>query len=147
MATTADVLTDADELLFRQVHPSFVREGRPSSQAFRPTPKDENKLSVARGALTTPKAAYEHHTVTLGLASAGSWAVTIAECTAQTLGVLSDPLTAPPEKAADPAHAVIDFTGVSKSQTEAKASRLARFATARGRLYSAEVPSAPEGVT
>jgi hypothetical protein len=59
-ATTTPVpLADDEELLFRQVHPSFVRDGRPSSQAFRPTPKDDRKLSVARGALTTPAASYE----------------------------------------------------------------------------------------
>jgi hypothetical protein len=68
----SEVLTDDGELLYRQVHPSFVRDGRPTSQAFRPTPKDENKLSVARGSLTTEKAAYEHHTVALGLGSAGT---------------------------------------------------------------------------
>ena len=38
------LLADDDEVLFRQVHPAFVRDGRPSSQAFRPTPKDEGSL-------------------------------------------------------------------------------------------------------
>jgi len=138
-----EILADDAELLYRQVHPSFVRDGRPSSQAFRPTPKDENKLSVARAARTTAQAAYEHFTGTLGLASAGTWGITVGECGQQGLPARPDPLTSPPAKAADLAHAVIDFTGVSKSQAEAKATRLARGAVARGRLHPPPPPAAP----
>jgi hypothetical protein len=36
-------------LLLRQIHPGFFQYGRPSSQAFRPTPKDEKMLSVYDG--------------------------------------------------------------------------------------------------
>ncbi len=128
-------LTDGDEPLFRQVHPSFIRDGRPSSQAFRPTAKDHSMLSVARGALTTACDAYELHTAALGLQSAGTWVITVGECQAQTLEVVADPLTCPPEKVADPAHALIDFTLYSKNQQEAKAARLARQAVERGRLH------------
>jgi hypothetical protein len=136
-------LPDDEELLFRQVHPNFVRDGRPSSQSFRPTVKDAGKLSVARGSLTTPAAAYELYTAALGLPSAGTWALSVGECREQILNVLPDPLTSPPEKVADPAHAVIDFAPYSKSQAEAKGARLARKAVERGRLYPAftSVPS------
>jgi hypothetical protein len=80
-------------------------------------------------------AAHELFTMGLGLASAGTWGVTVGECRQQALPVRADPLTSPPEKVADPAHAVIDFAGVSKGQTEAKGARLARGAVARGRLH------------
>lgn len=60
MDDDAEVLTDDDELPLRQAHPSFVRDGRPSGQAIRPTPRDAGKLSVARGALTTAAAACRH---------------------------------------------------------------------------------------
>ncbi|MEO7329272.1 MAG: hypothetical protein ABI193_11880 [Minicystis sp.] len=130
-----EALSDDAELLYRQVHPSFVRDGRPTSQAFRPTPKDENKLSVARDALTSASAAYELFTRGLGPASAGAWGVTVGECRHQALPVRPDPLTSPPEKVADPAHAVIDFEDISRGQTEAKGARLARSAVARGRLH------------
>jgi hypothetical protein len=138
-------LVDDGELLFRQVHPSFVRDGRPSSQAFRPTPKDEGRLSVARSAVTTPAAAYELHTAQRGLASAGSWGITVGECGEQTLKVIPDPLMSPPAKVADPAHALVDFTPHSKSQAEAKGARLARKATERGRLHPLDTgPPVPE---
>jgi hypothetical protein len=137
-------VSDDEELLFRQVHPAFVRDGRPSSQAFRPTPKDEGKLSVARGSLTTAAAAYELYTAGMGLQSAGSWALSVAECREQALHVVPDPLTSPPAKVADPAHAVIDFASYSNSQREAKGSRLAKKAFERGRLHppSGNPPSA-----
>lgn len=61
-----------EELLFRQVHPSFVRDGRPSRQAFGPTRKDNGELSVSRESLTTPEAAYRHHAEKLGHKSAGN---------------------------------------------------------------------------
>ena len=86
----SNLLADDDEVLFRQVHPSFVRDGRPSSQAFRPTPKDEGKLSVARGSLTTPPAAFRLYTEGLGLPSVGTWGVTVGECREQGLPTFSE---------------------------------------------------------
>jgi hypothetical protein len=135
--TTRDALTDVDELLLRQVHPSWMRDGRPSSQAWRPTKKDEGRLSVARGSLTSPQAAFEHHTQQKKLASVGTWAATVGECQTESLPTYPDPDDATPTVAADPAHAVVDFRGCSNSQVEAKAVRLSRCAVERGCLYSA----------
>ena len=58
-------------LLYRQIHPSFVQDGRVTSQAFRPTPKDQNQLSVYDGDLIGPPAAFEHYTEKLKHASVG----------------------------------------------------------------------------
>ena len=128
-----DVLDDSQEQLFRQVHPSFLREERPSSQAFKPTPKDEKQLSVARGALTDSVQAYDLHVKAKELKSAGTWAVTVGEAQAEGLSSISAPLTEP---VADLAHALIDFRVCkSKGDIERKASRLADKARARGRLH------------
>jgi hypothetical protein len=132
----ARLLSDDDESLLRQVHPNFMRDGRPSSQAWKPMKKDEGLLSVARGALSDPKAAFEHHTQVLGLTSAGTWSVSVGECAAEDLKAYSDPLEATSSAPADPAHAVIDFTSLSNSRVEAKATRLGRCASARGCLHS-----------
>ena len=56
----SESLSDDGELLYRQVHPSFVTRRAAHQPGVRPTPKDEGRLSVARGSLTTEKAAYEH---------------------------------------------------------------------------------------
>ena len=71
MGVTVEPLSAAEELLLRQVHPAFLRDGRPTSQVWKPTKKDEGKLSVARGTIASPRAAFEHHTTALGLPSAG----------------------------------------------------------------------------
>lgn len=122
-------LADAAELLHRQVHPSFLRDGRVSSQAFSPTPKDEGGLSVSRGALVSAEEAYQRHTAGRELKSAGVWSVTVEECGEVGLWAYAD---AEPE---DDAHALVDFRGLSKGQTEQKAKRLAELARRRGRLH------------
>lgn len=62
-----------DTLLLRQIHPSFVQASNVSaqvfsvtSQAFKPTPKDEYMLSVYNGDKFQPDVAYEHYT-TMGI--------------------------------------------------------------------------------
>jgi hypothetical protein len=64
---------NAQTLLLRQIHPSFVQQGRVTSQAFRPTPKDESKLSMYDGDQITPEASWRHYTVTLRFESIGFW--------------------------------------------------------------------------
>jgi len=126
-------LAEDDELLFRQVHPSFVRDGRVGSQAFRPTPKDQKMLSVARGSKTTPEAAYELHTRCKNFGSAGTWAVSVGECRALALPSREDPILEGP--CPDPAHALVDFSALSNSKIEAQGVRLARHANDRDRLH------------
>lgn len=115
-------------LLLRQIHPGFVQDGRPSSQAFRPTPKDEQKLSVYDGDQIPPADAWKHYATDLKLASSGVMAVSMAEC-----GTLELPVT--PDPAPFPEHALIDFTAYGKSATEKKAKLLKAKAEARGWLY------------
>lgn len=117
-----------DSLLLRQIHPGFVQDGRPSSQAFRPTPKDEQKLSVYDGDQITAPASWEHYTDVLQLDSCGVLAVTQSECSTLTLPVVADPDPFPE-------HALIDFSAHSKSATEKKAKQLKAKAVARGWLY------------
>ncbi len=104
-------LNDEDEDIHRQVHPSFVQAGRPSSQAFRPTPKDEGLLSVDRGSLVTAEEAYISYQQR-GHASVGVWTLRVADCSKNDLDVLEDPL---PE---DAAHAVVDFRQLSPTQAK-----------------------------
>ena len=130
----------AAELVFRQVHPSFLRNGRPTSQAFRPTKKDNGFLSVARESLTTAAAAYQLHVGPKDLKSAGSWAVSVGECEVAGVPLVADPLTEPVE---DAAHTLIDFSALSVKQQEAQGAVLGRAATVRGRLFP--VPDDPSG--
>jgi hypothetical protein len=117
-------------LLLRQIHPGFVQNGRLSSQAFRPTPKDEQTLSVYDGDRISPADAWEHYMNILGLMSRGVMAVSLSECSTLELPVMPDPKPFPE-------HALIDFSANSKSETEKKAKLLKVRAEVRGWLYQA----------
>lgn len=129
-------LTDGDELVFRHVSPSFVRDGRPSSQAFSPTKKDDGQLSVNRSAITTAGEAFKLFAGTppagLGLSCFGTWALSVDECGAQQLPVLEDPLDEP---IANPAHCVVDFGALGRKPSEKKGVKLCALAIARGKQY------------
>jgi hypothetical protein len=133
-----DRLTDQTELLYRQVHPSWLKDGQPSSQAFKPTPKDDGRLSTARSTLTSAKDAYLHHTGTLELQSAGTWAVSLAEVEAEPvpLAAFGDPVDEP---VPDPAHSYIEYPNDRKS-IETKAKLLRAAAGARARLHPSDPP-------
>ncbi len=122
-------MTDAT-LLLRQIHPTFVQGGFATSQAFRPTPKDEGKLSVYDGEQIAAEASWVHYTTQLQHASIGTMAVSVAECSAESL-------PARPEPKPFPEHAIIDFTGLSNKQCYAKSKKLQAKAYARGWLYQA----------
>jgi hypothetical protein len=116
--------------LLRQIHPNFVQLGRVTSQAFRPTPKDENHLSVYDGDQIQPEAAWKHFTHNPAFNSAGVMAVTHAECTAQSLPIVADGV---PFKE----HCSIDFSAFEKAEIEKKAKFLSRLAQLRGWLFQA----------
>jgi len=118
-------LQNASEELLRQIHPSFIVAGRPSSQAFRPTKKDEGQLSVSMGSKTSPAQAFELHTGAKGLDSAGVWSLTVGDCDALGLSAYEDPVIEP---VADPAHAVVDFAGMTDGQLRKCSQLLARAA-------------------
>jgi hypothetical protein len=118
----------SDTLLYRQVHPSFIQNGRPTSQVFRPTPKDENKLSVYDGDKIQAKASWEHYTGSLGLPSAGVMAVTTSECVLQSLVVVADGISYPE-------HCTVNFSGLDRKATEKVAKILVESAIQRGWQY------------
>lgn len=115
-------------LLYRQIHPSFYQQGRVTSQAFKPMPKDEGRLSVYNGEKISAQASWEHYTGELKLESMGVLAVTVAECTALQLPV--DPDGKPFE-----AHASVVFRDLAASQIERKAKYLRKCAQERGWQY------------
>jgi hypothetical protein len=122
---------NADTLLLRQIHPHWVQEGRVSSQAYRPTPKDENKLSVYDGDHISPEASWRHYTAELKLSSVGVMAITRSQCDEQGLPV--DPNGIP-----FPEHVLIDFSGMSKKAVERTAKILTGYARTHGWLYQQE---------
>lgn len=115
-------------ILLRQVHPSFVQNGRPTSQAFRPTPKDEHQLSTYDGDQIKAEPAWEHYTETQGFSSAGVLGITVEECSEQGLKIIPDPIPFPE-------HVLVDFSEFPTGQIDKKAKLLKAKAEARGWLY------------
>lgn len=116
-------------LLYRQVHPSFIQAGNVTSQAFRPTPKDNYQLSAYDGDMISGEASWLHYTTQLKYQSGGVMALTVAECQQEDLPAVSDP-------APFPEHVLVDFSAFEKS-LEKKSKSLKALATKRGWLHRA----------
>lgn len=119
---------NSNTLLLRQVHPSWIQQGRITSQVFQPTPKDKKRLSVYDGDKISPEQSWIHFTECLGYSSIGVMAVTVGECEREGLSAQSDPDLFPE-------HAIIEFTGNSENQIKQKAKRLKAAAEKRSWLY------------
>lgn len=123
-------------LLLRQVHPSFVQADKISSQVFsitsqvfKPTPKDENRLSVYNGDKFTAEESYTHFiNIDANNKSDGVVGVTPDECDSENLNCSenNDPFDG---------HSIIDFTSLTSGQIEKKAKKLKAYALKRGWLY------------
>ena len=115
-------------LLFRQISPTWIQEGYPTRQAFKPSAKDKGCLSVYDGDLITAEESWLHYTQKQGLISVGVIAVSCSECAALELPVTPDPEPFP-------SHAIIHFTGYTNSQIKDKAKVLSIVAKERGWQY------------
>ena len=118
-----------DTLLWRQIHPSFLEGGRPGSQAFRPTPKDDDRLSFDDGSRIEAEASWRRFTQVKGLQSVGVLGVQVAECTAEDLGVEADGIP-------DPEHVSVDFSGKSNGRRKTISKKLRDLAMERGWQFS-----------
>lgn len=119
-------------LLLRQIHPSFIQSGRVTSQAFRPTPKDENRLSLYDGDQISPESSWIHFTSAPGCQSSGVMAASKGQFDELALAVI-------PDGCPFPEHVSIDFSAFSKGDIEKKAKILVRYAQKRDWLYQAAV--------
>ena len=117
-----------DTLLLRQIHPSFIQDGRVTSQAFRPTPKDEFLLSVDDGDRVRAEASWQRFITNPACKSVGVQALSQAECAAQDLSVIEDGNP-------HPEHCSVDFTAFDKKAIEKKSKLLRALAETRGWLF------------
>lgn len=121
-----------DTQLLRQIHPNFLQDGRVTSQAFRPTPKDEFLLSVYDGDRVGAEAVWQRFTANPACKSIGVQAVSLAECTAQTLPIIED-------GEPYPEHCSVDFKTFDKKAIEKKSKLLRAQAETRGWLFRVTV--------
>lgn len=111
--------------LLRQIHPSFLKGDQASTQAFRPTPKDKDRLSFDDGDQISAQAAWSRYTDERGLHSVGVLAVTVQECESENLDVI-------PDGVPDPEHISVNFAGKTNGQRKTISKHLRDFAMASG---------------
>lgn len=128
-----------ETILLRQVHPSFVQANNIStqvfitSQTFKPTPKDNGKLSIYNGEKFTAETAFTHF-IDAGHKSAGVLGVTPNECQS-----VSNVLTCHEDNDPFDGHGYIDYNSLdSNNAIEKAAKKLKAAAIARGWLYLSE---------
>lgn len=126
---------NGDEVLFRQIHPEWVQDGLPTSQGFRPTPKDAGSLSVDRSTLCTAHDSYALHADVKQLATAGTWGVSVEEFAEVLVECRPDPIEATPTEPANAAHAVADFTPLPANRWKPVSQKLKTVAARRGRQH------------
>jgi hypothetical protein len=130
------VLSEPQEVLWRQVHPDFVHEGSITSQAFRPFPKDAGELSVTRSSILTAEDAFRQYAEESGYRSDGSYPIRVDDVDQTGLRGVDDSGRA----STNPVplgHGFVDFRHLSDSQTRKAAAKLRDAALAIGRAYPA----------
>lgn len=135
-----DAINQRDEVLFRQIHPNCLHGGVPGSNVFRPTPTDQNKLSVDRSSVTDAQGAHAVY-IAAGRLSVAVFGVTVGEFQALQLVCVEDQLDAEDGKPANLAHALVDYSRHSDNAQKNIAKRLVKSAIARGCLYQTTLPS------
>ena len=115
-------------MLFRQVHPSFIVEDKISSQVFKPTPKDEGFLSCYNSDLISAEDCFHHYTQVQNLSSAGVVSILESECLSQDLAVRHDGTPFPE-------HSSIDYSPYAESVRKKKAQQLSKMSRQRGYLF------------
>ena len=101
-------------MLLRQVNQSWIQKTRVTSQAFSPTPKDEERISTYDGDQIQPEGSWTHFTK--------------GECKETGL-----PVT--PDTGTFPEHTLIEFKDLSRKEKKDKAQKLTAHANDRGWLF------------
>lgn len=124
-------LTDLEETLLRQVHPTQFLGGVISKEAFIPTETDKGLLSTLRESVG-PQEAHRRWTEDAKKESVGTYGITVAEVEDAGLFALGDAVATN-----TPDHASVDFNGLTTGGQRKKVARQLRdCATSRACLYA-----------
>ena len=119
-----------DTFLWRQVHPDWVHEGRPTRQTFDPMGKKE--ISVSDGDMISAEDVWSKHVHTFNRKSVGVLSVTVADCEDNELSVRPDPVDNAPE------HVAVIYPAAAKTQIRAVSEILLDRSLQHGWKYAAE---------
>ena len=135
MKSCVNVIVNSDEILMRQIHPTFIQDGRITSSVFEPMKKDKGHLSCTAKSKITEEEAYRIYTKIKNLTSCGIARLSVHEINSIGLLAYFSPSNDGPTPDADKfdkAHSHIDFSQLSKSQAKTEAKKLADKARIKG---------------
>ena len=133
-------LTEQNEVLYRHIHPDFLDGDEPSSDRFRPSKKDENKLSVDRSSIHDAETSHKIYTST-GRKSAAIFGVSVGEFGGKSIDCLEDPVVARDATDTEPAvpenraHALANYSAHSEKDQKNVAKELKRLAMQRKKIF------------
>lgn len=126
VASGAEELTDAQEVLLRHIRKAWYDNGVASSQNFEPMPKDRSHLSVERGSMIAAQAAHARWTA-WGRDSVAVFGVAVGIYKSNGAPSFHVPVTSPPDQK-NPEHALVRYPE-SRSQSAKLAKKIKLSAT------------------
>lgn len=133
-ACEEELADEPAELLWRQVHPRYFQEGVVLAEGFVGPKPDTSQISIVRQASRTSEEAEDYHRRTLGLETAGTWAVSVGEVQGAEGRCIDD---ASCDDVTTPGHAYIDLRHLNRTQRKVARVVLATAATNRGSFSQA----------
>lgn len=137
------LITDVDEVLYRQITEHMKDGDRVASTAFGPMPIDRDMPSFSRGSLVSAQQARDWHTRIAASPSLGVWAITAGEVMEAGRWSIDDsgtPLAQDENRA--PGHCYVDYRNLSRPQRKALRGHLWMRAMERGEIPTEVVPPA-----
>lgn len=145
--STADVelreneqlVSDADELAYRQITKHMIDDGKVATTAFGPSTADQGMPSFSRSTLVTAQDSRDWYTRNAKNPSLGVWAVSVGEVVASGRCVVDDsnvPVADGTPQA--PGHCFVDYRGLTKQQERELRGKLYIHAMERGEIPTTE---------
>jgi hypothetical protein len=128
-------LDESDELLWRQIHSSWIDGKSIAKSAFMPGKKDEGKLSLARSSEVSAEDSHAEYVAGFGYKSEGVMAVRVAECDGENVRVVDDSSSASRPDPCPKGHCYADLRSTGSSRLKKVAANLRDHAVSRGWVH------------
>lgn len=129
------LMSDADELIYRQITAHMMDGNQIATTAFGPMPADSDMPSYSRSSVVEPQDARDWHTRNAPSPSLGVWALAVAEVIEAERHVIDDSAVAlDASNMRAPGHCFVDYRGLSRVERKTVRSRLWFRAVERGEI-------------
>jgi len=130
------LMSDADELIYRQITAHMMDGNQIATTAFGPMPADRDMPSFSRSRLVEPQDARDWHTRNLPRSpSLAVWALAVGEVIEAERYVIDDSaVTLDANSKRAPGHCFVDYRGLSRPERKTLRSQLWFRAVERGEI-------------